>query len=53
MGYCNICEIRQCGITKAVENCGHCKDYSCEKITAFHAQAAAAKETLDAVKNSL
>ena len=53
IGYCNVCEIRQCGVAKAVENCAHCEDYSCEKITAFHAQAAAAKETLDAVRNSL
>lgn len=53
VGYCSMCGIRQCGIEKAVENCAHCVDYSCEKVSAFHLQAAPAKETLDTIRKGL
>lgn len=53
LGYCAMCEIRKCGIGKAVENCAYCADYSCEKVSAFHAHAAPAKETLDGIRKSL
>ena len=53
LGYCSACEIRKCGIGKAVENCAYCADYSCEKVSAFHTNAASAKETLDGIKKGL
>lgn len=31
-GHCANCAVRLCGMEKAVETCGHCKDYSCTKI---------------------
>ncbi len=47
--YCKECAIRLCGGERALENCGLCQDYACEKLTNFFAQAPAAKVTLDEV----
>lgn len=53
VGYCNVCEIRLCGVKNEVENCAHCKDYSCEKISSFHANVTEAKSTLDEIRKGL
>jgi hypothetical protein len=52
-GYCTKCEVRKCGMTKGVENCAHCDDYACEKLTKFVEMVPAAKNTLDEIKRSL
>jgi hypothetical protein len=52
IGYCNICEIRKCGIQKAVMNCAYCDDYGCEKLTKFWAMAPHGKKTADKIKKS-
>ena len=52
IGYCAMCEIRKCGIGREVDNCAHCPDYSCDKVSVFHSQAASAKETLDEIRKS-
>ena len=52
-GHCHECEIRACAKEKGVANCAHCADYSCVKLTAFHAQAPALKATLDAIRAAL
>ena len=31
-GHCSVCDVRNCGIEKKVENCGYCKEYPCPKI---------------------
>jgi len=49
--YCSICEIRQCGIEKAVENCARCVDYKCEKLAKFHENAPKAKENLEKISH--
>ena len=51
--YCNICEIRKCGQQRKVENCAHCSDYKCEKLSKMHEQAPKAKSTLDEVHGEL
>jgi hypothetical protein len=27
-----MCPVRKCGVDMAVENCGACEDYGCEKL---------------------
>lgn len=56
-GRCLNCEVRQCGQEKAVETCGHCSDYSCEKLDnrlkGFFKWEAAARENLEAIQQHL
>jgi hypothetical protein len=53
-GYCNfMCKIRQCAITKAVQNCAYCSEYdSCNELKSFFAYpgTAEAKATLDRIR---
>lgn len=51
--YCNICNVRKCGKEKHVENCAHCGDYPCEKLSKVFAEYSKAKETLDNIKSQL
>ena len=46
--HCTECEMRLCGISKKVKNCGRCGDYPCDKITAFLKWVPDAKKVLDA-----
>lgn len=32
IGFCNDCEIRQCGMEKSIKNCAYCSDFPCEKL---------------------
>ncbi|MEJ5284807.1 MAG: DUF3795 domain-containing protein [Brevinematia bacterium] len=46
--YCaNMCEIRKCAVSKGVENCGKCKNYSCIMLEEFLKNAPVAKENLE------
>jgi len=51
--YCNLCEIRKCGKEKNVENCAHCSEYACEKLSKLFSEYSKAKETLDEVRRGL
>jgi hypothetical protein len=51
--YCNVCDIRKCGKEKHVENCAHCGDYPCEKLSKVFAGYSKAKETLDDIRSRL
>jgi len=31
--HCAMCPVRKCGVDMAVENCGACEDWGCEKLT--------------------
>ena len=53
IGYCAMCEIRKCGMEHAVENCAHCADFECEKLTAFLDQVPAARARLEGVRKDL
>ncbi len=33
--HCNNCEIRQCCISKKVDNCAACEDYICDTLAGF------------------
>jgi hypothetical protein len=50
---CNVCEIRKCGLEHSVENCAHCGDYACDKLTKFFEMVPDAKTRLDGVKAGL
>jgi Protein of unknown function (DUF3795) len=50
--HCNKCEIRVCGISRGVKNCGHCDDYACDKLIEFFGFVPDAKKVLDAEKLS-
>lgn len=50
IGYCQTCEIRKCCREKDLENCAHCNDRPCEKLTRFHEFSADAKASFEALK---
>jgi hypothetical protein len=50
--YCNICEIRKCGVEKKVKNCAYCSDYACEKLDKFFTMAPMAKANLEKIKKA-
>ncbi len=51
--YCNVCEIRKCGIEKNVKNCAHCTEYPCGNLSQLFSKYSKAKETLDEIKRGL
>lgn len=51
--YCARCEVRECGMARGVENCAHCDDYACDKLTKFLEMVPAARNKLDEIKRSL
>ena len=53
IGYCHICQIRKCSQEKGVENCAHCDEYACEKLTEFFAMAPMAKTSLEEIRKVL
>ena len=48
-GHCTECEIRFCGMANGVENCAHCEQYACEKLTKFFEFVPEAQINLDAI----
>jgi hypothetical protein len=51
--YCESgCEIRKCGIEKAVATCAECADYGCDKLAGFLAGVRDAKANLEARRQS-
>ena len=53
IGYCAMCEIRKCGISKKVKNCAHCEEYVCVKLEGWFKNVPDAKKTLDEIKKSV
>ncbi len=53
LGYCQTCEIRQCGSEKELENCAHCQEENCEKLAGFHKFSPDAKASFEALKRKL
>lgn len=51
--YCKVCEIRKCAGERNVENCAHCEDYACEKLSKLFNEYKPAKEVLDEIRASL
>jgi hypothetical protein len=50
IGYCSMCEIRKCAVSRKLENCALCADYGCATLAGFHKNAPEAKARLDAVR---
>ncbi len=48
--YCNVCEIRKCGQGKEVENCAHCEEYACEKLSRFLDRVPDARRVLEDIR---
>ena len=46
--HCSECGVRQCAVSKKVDNCGRCGEYPCVKITEFHKVVPEAKVNCDA-----
>ena len=46
--YCSACEIRLCGLGKAVATCAECADYGCAKLEGFLANVPDARANLEA-----
>ena len=49
----SVCEIRNCGTEKEVQNCAYCKDYKCKKLTELLNQAPEAEKTLEEIRQQL
>lgn len=52
INYCNICEIRKCGIEKKIQNCAYCDDYICEKLEKWFKNVPDAKTTLEEIRRN-
>jgi hypothetical protein len=54
-GHCTRCEVRLCAREKKMENCAHCGDYMCGKLTGMLAMIPnpAARKNLDEIRRSL
>lgn len=53
---CRKCRIRKCASEKGLENCAHCSEYACEKLSKFfdsEGEQAGAKKRLDEIKARL
>jgi hypothetical protein len=50
INYCDVCEIRNCGTQKRVQNCAYCIEYKCGKLKKFHEHASEAKDRLEKIR---
>jgi hypothetical protein len=48
--YCKVCEMRKCGRERNVENCAHCDEYACGKLSKLFNEYEPAKEVLDEIR---
>ncbi|UCG09551.1 MAG: DUF3795 domain-containing protein, partial [Desulfobacterales bacterium] len=46
----HVCEIRKCGMLKAVQNCAHCADYPCDKLDWVFKVEPETKRRLDRIR---
>jgi Protein of unknown function (DUF3795) len=53
IGYCQVCEIRKCGIEKKMDSCAICNEQPCEKLERFHEFSPDAKAGFDALVSEL
>jgi hypothetical protein len=50
IGYCQVCEIRQCCLGKGLEHCVVCPEQPCEKLRRFHEFSPEAKAAFAALQ---
>jgi hypothetical protein len=53
IGYCNVCEIRTCGVQKRIENCAYCVEYACGKLDTVHSCSSKAKDNLEQIHKQI
>ncbi len=51
--YCQICEVRKCGLEKNIKNCAYCDKYICEKLAKWFNKVPYAKVTLEEIRKGL
>ncbi|WP_457558740.1 DUF3795 domain-containing protein [Candidatus Harpocratesius sp.] len=51
--WCSNCEIRNCAMSRNIENCGYCGEYPCDKLTPSHENNPEARKTLDRIHGKL
>jgi hypothetical protein len=51
--HCEVCEIRKCGVDKAVENCAYCAEFACDKLENFLSMVPEAKARLDRIRSGM
>ena len=50
IGYCQVCEIRQCCLGKGLKHCVVCPEEPCAKLLRFHEFSPEAKAAFEALK---
>ena len=50
IGYCQVCEIRQCCLEKGLKHCVICSEQPCAKMLRFHEFSPEAKASIEALK---
>ena len=51
--YCQVCEVRRCGLEKGFANCAHCSEYACGKLEEVFRAAPEARKSLDGIKATI
>ncbi|HEY44055.1 MAG TPA: DUF3795 domain-containing protein [Anaerolineae bacterium] len=51
--HCEVCEIRNCGKDKAIQNCAYCAEYACDKLENFFSMVPEARVQLDRIRSGL
>ena len=53
LGHCHVCEIRSCARGRQLTNCGHCADFSCDKLAQIFQTVPEAKGRLTEINSRL
>lgn len=49
-GYCALCEIRKCALSRGVETCAACPEYACQVLEQLLANVPQARANLEALR---
>lgn len=53
MSFCGDCDVRECAVSKGIENCAYCSEYQCDKLDKIFNMDTGAKKRLDDIKKGL